>query len=244
MLRKVVLRCLAVWAACAVAAFCCKDLLFSLVFAPAQSDFVLYRGLCRLAQTTGWQALCPPDFTPQFINTELASQFMTHIRVAAWGGLLLACPFLVVQLYGFIAPALYRRERRWTLLLTVAGTLLFALGVLLSYFLIFPFSFRFLSTYQVQPSVVNQIALSSYISAFLMLSLLMGILFEIPVLAWVLGRIGIIDAPLLRRYRRHAFVVVCIAAAVITPTADAFTLLLVALPVYLLYEASILLVPR
>ena len=124
------------------------------------------------------------------------------------------------------------------------GVLLFALGVLLNYFVIFPFSFRFLSTYQVNEAVVNQIALSSYIDTFLMLSLLLGILFEIPILAYFLAKLGIIEASMLRHYRKHAFVVICIIAAIITPTADVFTLLLVTLPIYLLYEVSILIVRK
>ena len=119
------------------------------------------------------------------------------------------------------------------------GVVLFALGVLLNYFVIFPFAFRFLSTYQVQAAVVNQIALKSYMSTLLVLSLLMGILFEIPIMAYFLAKLGLIDAPLLRQYRKHAFVVLCILAAIITPTADVFTLLLVTVPLYLLYEVSI-----
>ena len=119
------------------------------------------------------------------------------------------------------------------------GMILFAMGVLLNYFVIFPFAFRFLSTYQVQEVVVNQIALKSYISTLLVLSLLMGILFEIPIIAYFLAKLGLIDKPLLVQYRKHAIVVLAILSAVITPTADIFTLLLVTVPLYLLYELSI-----
>ena len=148
-------------------------------------------------------------------------------------------PYLIIQLYGFVAPALYEQEKRYSVLLIFFGVLLFVLGVVLNYLIIFPFAFRFLSTYQVQEAVVNQIALKSYISTLLVLSLLMGILFEIPIVAYFLAKLGLIDAPLLRQYRKHAFVVLCIIAAVITPTADVFTLLLVTVPLYLLYEGSI-----
>ena len=117
--------------------------------------------------------------------------------------------------------------------------LLFALGVLLNYMVIFPFAFRFLSSYQVQEVVVNQIALKSYTSTLLVLSLLMGILFEIPIIAYFLAKLGLIDKALLVEYRKHAIVVLAILAAVITPTADIFTLLLVTVPLYLLYELSI-----
>ena len=129
-------------------------------------------------------------------------------------------------------------------MLIFCGVVLFAMGVLLNYSLIFPLAFRFLSTYQVQDIVVNQIALKSYISTFLMLSLMIGILFEIPIVAYFLAKLGFINDEILRTYRKHAFIVICIIAAVITPTADIFTLLLVTCPIMLLYEASILLVGR
>lgn len=242
--RGVLFRILAVWAVCAIVAFCFKDWVFDILFAPSESDFILYRGMCRLSEWLHWSSLCPGDFTAQFINTELASQFMTHLWVAIWFGVIAAFPYLIYQLYGFIAPALYEQEKRYSVMLIGFGVLLFALGVLLNYFVIFPFSFRFLSTYHVKEAVVNQIALKSYIDTFLMLSLLLGILFEIPILAYFLAKLGIIEASMLRQYRKHAFVVICIIAAVITPTADVFTLMLVTLPIYLLYEVSILIVKR
>ena len=124
----------------------------------------------------------------------------------------------------------------------VCAVLLFAAGVALNYFLIFPLSFRFLSEYQVSPTVVNQISLSSYFSLLLVLSILMGLLFEVPVVTWLLSRLGILRPEYLKRYRRHVFVALLIVAAVITPTGDPFTLLLVTLPVYGLYELSILII--
>ena len=243
-LRKVLFRCLVAWFIGAVLAFCFKDLLFRVLFAPSTGDFVSYRGLCRLAQATGWESLCPGAFEARFINTELAAQFMTHIKVALWAGLILTFPFLLAQLYGFVVPALYENEQRYTMPLLLAGSLLFLAGVLLNYFIIFPFSFRFLSNYQVYSEVVNQIALSSYISTFVMLSLLMGLLFEIPIVNYFLAKMGLLTAETLKKYRRHAFVGIAIVAAVITPTGDAVTLMLVTLPIYLLYEASIVIVRK
>ena len=242
--RKVLFRCLAVWLVCALAAFCFKDALFSVLFAPSQSDFVLYRGMCWLAELVNLPSLCPADFSIEFINIELASQFTTHLQVAVIMGVLVAFPYLIIQLYGFVAPALYTQEKKYSILLIFFGVLLFALGVLLNYFVIFPFAFRFLSTYQVQEIVVNQIALKSYISTLLILSLLIGILFEIPIIAYFLAKLGLIDKPLLVQYRKHAIVVLAILAAFITPTADIFTLLLVTVPLYLLYELSIHIVAR
>jgi len=243
-LRKVLFRCLVAWIIGAILAFCFKDLLFRVLFAPSLSDFISYRGLCQLAQRTGWTSLCPGAFEAQFINTELAAQFMTHIKVALWAGLVLSFPYLLLQLYGFVVPALYEREKRYTLPLLLAGSVLFISGVLLNYFVIFPFSFRFLVNYHVYDEVRNQIALSSYISSFVMLSLLMGLLFEIPILNYFLAKMGLLNAEMLKKYRRHAIVGICIVAAVITPTGDAVTLMLVTLPIYLLYEASIHIVNR
>ena len=243
-LRKVLFRCLIAWGIAAVAAFCFKDVLFGLLFAPSKDGFASYRLMAWLCATTGWQSLCPGGFEASFINTELAAQFMTHIKVALWAGLVMASPYLIVQLYGFVAPALYDNEKKQSGPILVWGTLLFVLGVLMNYFVIFPFSFRFLNNYQVYAEVHNQISLDSYISTFLMLSLLMGILFEIPIVNYLLAKAGLLQAATLKKYRRHAIVGIAIVAAVITPTGDAVTLTLVTLPIYLLYEASILIVNR
>lgn len=241
-LRNVIFRCLAVWLVCSVIAFCFKEILFDVVFAPSKSDFVLFNSLCYLAEKTNWTSLCIGDFSVEFINTELASQFTTHLKVSVIMGVLVAFPYLIIQLYGFIAPALYQQEKKYSIMLIFCGTILFALGVFLNYYIIFPFAFHFLSTYQVQEIVVNQISLDSYISTLLVLSLLLGILFEIPILAYFLAKLGLIDKPMLVKYRKHAIVVLCILAAIITPTADIFTLLLVTVPLYLLYELSIIIV--
>lgn len=116
---------------------------------------------------------------------------------------------------------------------------MFIIGVLLGYFLIFPLTLRFLGTYQVSSEVENMISIQSYIGTFMMMNLLMGIVFELPVLCWLLGRLGLLDSTIMRRFRKHAIVAILIIAAIITPTSDIFTLMLVALPIWLLYEISI-----
>ena len=121
---------------------------------------------------------------------------------------------------------------------------MFMVGVLISYFLIFPLTFRFLGTYQVSDQVENMISLQSYISTLLMMRLAMGIVFELPILSGLLAKLGFISADFMRRYRRHAVVIILVVAAIITPTSDVFTLLLVSLPMWLLYEVSILIVKR
>ena len=243
-LRGILMKSLVVWCIATAAAFFFKDQLFAFLFAPSQPDFVLYRALCRLAELTGWPMLCPASVDVSFINTELTAQFMTHLQVSMFAGLAIALPFIVWWLYGFIAPALYAHERRYSVVLAFASLLLFVAGAALSYVLIFPLSFRFLGTYQVTDVVENHISLSSYISLFLVLCVLMGLLFEVPVLTWFLSRLGILRRAHLRHYRRHVFVAILVLAAVITPTGDPLTLLLVTAPVYLLYELSILIVSR
>lgn len=233
-LRSVLIRCVVAWAVCAVAAFCFRDTLFAVLFAPSHPDFITYRLLRALPCVEGGE-----EVSVSFINTQLAAQFTVHMQMAALVGLLVAFPFLIGQLYAFTAPALYRNEKRAAKRIITFGSLMFFCGIALNYFIIFPFAFRFLATYQVQPEVVNQIALDSYISTLVMLSLMMGILFEMPLVAWALAKAGLLEADWLRRYRRHALVALMILAAVITPTGDAFTLLLVTLPLYILYEISI-----
>ncbi len=245
-LRSVLIRCVVAWAVCAVAAFCFRDALFAFLFAPAHPDFITYRVLENLS-TFNSQLLSTFNSqlsTISFINTRLAAQFTTHMQVAALAGLVIAFPFLIQQVYSFLSPALYPNEKRAAGRVISFGTILFLCGVALNYLIIFPFAFRFLATYQVQPEVVNQIALDSYVSTLLILSLVMGLLFEMPMVAWALGKAGILEAAWLKQYRRHALVALMILAAVITPTGDAFTLMLVTIPLYFLYELSILVMPK
>ena len=236
-LRSVLIRCVVAWAVCAVGLFCFRDALFAFVFAPSRPEFITYRILRSLPWSESWG-----EASVSFINTQLAAQFTTHMQVAALAGVVLAFPYIIWQLYGFLAPALYPNEKRAAGRIIGFGTLLFLCGVALNYLVIFPFAFRFLASYQVQSDVVNQIALDSYVSTLLILSLLMGLLFEMPLVAWALGKARLIESAWLKRYRRHALVALMILAAVITPTGDAFTLMLVTLPLYMLYELSILMV--
>jgi len=229
-MRGGLIRSAAVWIVFAIVAFVLKDWLFEVVFAPSRADFVLYR------------VLGVDNFEVKFINTELTAQFMVHLEVAMMAGLVVATPYIVIEAYKFISPALYENERRVGAGLTAGGTVLFVMGVLLNYFVIFPFAFRFLSLYQVEEMVVNQISLRSYVSTLMIMSVVMGVMFELPIVAWILGKVGLINADGMRKYRRHAVVALLIVAAVITPTGDAVTLMLVAVPLYLLYELSILLV--
>ena len=243
-LRKILFRIIIVVIAVTVVAFVCKEALFDIVLAPSKSDFIIYRLFCRLADVLSLPAICPEAFHVELINTQLASQFLIHMSVAFYAGVLLTFPYIVYQLFRFVSPALYANEQKYSGRVIVFSVVLFLCGVLLNYFLIFPLSFRFLATYQVDESVTNMISLSSYINTLLLLSLMLGIVAELPVVSWLLAKLGILTDAFMRKYRKHAIVVILIIAAVITPTADAFTLMLVFVPIYILYELSILVVKR
>ena len=245
-LRGVLIRCVIAWGVTTIGTFLLRDPLFSLLLAPSQPDFFTWRLLAKCGFTipTIPTPLPPYSSTPlPLISTELTGQFLTHVSVSLWTGFVIALPFIIWQLYQFIQPAIGEvgHKKVW---ICVTAVLLFFMGVVLNYAIIFPFAYKFLIGYQVHQTVVNTITLSSYIGTFLTLSLIMGVLFELPLLAWILASLGILEASLLRQYRKHAVVLIVILAAVITPTGDAFTLLLVSVPIYLLYELSIGIVER
>ena len=229
-LRGSLIRMIAAAAVAAVAAFCLKEPLFGLVLAPADGSFFIYR------------LLGAEPFSLHLINTGLTEQFMIHMKVALMAGVLMASPYLLYVLFRFVSPALYDNERRVSVRLVGAAYVMFLVGVAVNYLLVFPLTVRFLGTYQVSPGVDNMLTVGSYVDTLLMMSLVFGIVFEIPVVSWLLARFGMLRARWMRRFRRHAVVAILIVAAVITPTADVFTLVLVALPIWLLYEFSILLV--
>ena len=227
-LRSVIIRALIAVVLLAAAAFSLKEPLFALLLAPTHSDFCTYR---MIGADT--------DFSLHLINTGLTEQFMTHMRTALYAGLLAASPYVLCVLFRFVSPGLYERERRIGVRLVGSAYLMFVIGTVVNYFIVFPLAVRFLGTYQVSPEVGNMLTLHSYIDTLLGLGLVMGLVFELPVVCWLLARAGILTGDMMASYRRHAFVGILIAAAVITPTGDPFSLFAVTLPVYLLYEISI-----
>lgn len=240
-LRRVLLRCLIVVALFAILAFVFKDEVFWLVFLPKSPDFLSFSILFGSDATSASIFGDTPDV--QLINTELTHQFVVHMMTSFYTGLIVAAPYIIFELYRFISPALYENERRYATPLVISSYAMFMAGVLFSYFILFPITFRFLAGYQVDASVQNLISLESYIDTLAFLCLAMGIVFEIPILSWLLGRLGILHRQQMQQYRRHALVAILVIAAIITPTSDAVTLTVVSLPMYLLYELSILLVP-
>lgn len=229
-LRSVIIRILVISVLAALVAFCLKDELFAIVLAPRSSDFITYR------------LLGVESFSIHLMNIGLTEQFLIHMKTAFYAGIVVASPYIIYQLFRFVSPALYDNERKYATLLCTSGYLMFMLGTVLNYLLLFPLTVRFLGTYQVSPDVANMLTLQSYMDTLLMMSLVMGIVFELPVVSWLLGKMGLINAAMMQSMRKHAVVTILIVSAIITPTTDAFTLFVVALPIWLLYELSILIV--
>ena len=241
-LRRMLFRILIVVLVLAIIIFCFKKETFSMLLAPHRCDFCTFRWIEDVIHYFGFDFHFTEYHIP-LINTELSAQFMTHITVSCILAVLFASPYIVFELFRFISPALYESERRYSY--AVAGVIytLFILGLLMSYFVLFPISFQFLANYQVDDEIVNTITLDSYISTFTTLTFLMGIVFQLPVFAFVLGKMGLIDSYVLRQYRQYAFIIIMIIAAIITPP-DIFTLILVTIPIYALYEVSIVVLKR
>ena len=182
------------------------------------------------------------DFSVDIISISVTSQFTTHISTSFWLAAVTVFPYIIYEIWKFISPALYPREKKSVRPAFILSTAMFYLGCAVGYCIVFPFTFRFLAEYQVGSGIVNQISLDSYMSNFLLMIFVMGLVFELPVLAKALSALGLVDRQFLKKYRRHAVVVLLILAAVITPTGDPFTLLVVSVPLYLLYEMAILMV--
>ena len=241
-LRRMLFRIIAVVMVLAIAIFCFKNKTFELLLAPSQWDFVTYRYIEKFLHRLGSNFVFN-QFHINLIATELSSQFMTHVTTALYIGLLGASPYILVELFRFITPALYDNEKKYSVQVAATMYLLFIIGVLMSYFILFPISFRFLGTYSVSGMVESNITLKSYISTFTTLTLVMGLVFQLPVIAFFLGKLEIVSASMLKQYRKYAFLVIMVVAAIITPP-DLMTLVLVTIPLYLLYEVSIIVLKR
>lgn len=246
-LRRLLLSAGAVLAVATVALFCVMPSLFdSVILAPTRPDFFLYKLLGKVAAVSpmmpDWSA--EADFHVNLINIKLASQFFIHMSSSFWLALVLSFPIILWLIWKFVTPALYANERKGVGLAFFFGCLMFYLGVAVGYALVFPLTLRFLAGYQVSAAVPNQISLDSYMDNFLVLILVMGLIFEMPLVAWLLGKMGVITRNLFSTYRRHAIAGLLVLAAVVTPTGDPFTLMVVFLPLYALWEASALTVPK
>lgn len=241
-LRRMLFRIIIVVFIIAGFVFYFKDKTFEFLFAPSNWDFVTYRYIERFMHLFG-SSFSFNEFHVNLIATELSSQFMTHITTALYLGLLGASPYVLIELFRFITPALYENEKKYSVRVAITIYLLFVVGVLMSYFILFPISFRFLGTYSVSSLVESNITLKSYISTFTTLTLVMGLVFQLPVIAFFLGKVGVVTSKMLKHYRKYALIVIMLVAAIITPP-DIMTLILVTIPLYLLYEVSRVLIKR
>ena len=216
-----------------------NDIFDQIILAPCRGNFILY----RLFNLITSQSSLLPDFSTEgfhveLINIQLASQFFIHMTTSFWLGIVFSFPIIIYMLWGFIKPALYHGEQRGIKKVFFFGNIMFYIGIAVGYFVVFPVTLRFLAEYQVSQLVPNQISLDSYMDNFLVMIFIMGLIFELPLLAWALSSIGMLNRSFFRKYRRHAIVVLLIFAAVITPTGDPFTLMVVFLPLFILFEIS------
>ncbi len=239
-LRWTIFRSVIALLAFAIIAFVAMPYLYdSVIMAPTRPDFFLYNYLCKLSSGLSFfPNFCDESFQLTVININLTSQFFRHMSTALWLAFICSFPYIIFEIWRFVSPALYQNERKnlkWAFLLT---TLLFFLGCVVGYSAVFPMTLRFLGGYQLSESIINQISLDSYMDNFVLLIFMMGIVFELPVLSWLLSKLGLIDRSFFRKYRRHAIVVLLILAAVITPSGDPFTLSVVFIPLYFLFELS------
>ena len=213
---------------CSVLGLIFKDFLFDgIVLAPTRPDFCVYRLL-------GW------SFSMQLINVEVSAQFFVHLKAAFAVGVIVAFPYVVWELWQFLEPALYKQEKKPVGMAFALSTGLFYLGVVVGYFIVLPVCLQFFMNYTVSDTVANTITIGSYMSMFFSMVLLIGIAFEFPTVVLVLNRLGVLSRKMLRKGRRYAVIVVLVLSALITP-ADPFSMFVLALPLYFLYELSILL---
>lgn len=222
-----------------IIAFIFRSIIFDhIIIAPKNPDFFTNQKLCELGQLVNSEKLCINSEPFQLININLSGQFTIHIMVSIFAGIILAFPYVMLQFWNFIKPALYSKEQKHAKGAVFATSGLFITGVLFGYFLIAPLSVHFLGSYVVSEQVVNQINLKSYISIVTSVCLASGIIFELPVLVYFLSKIGVVTPAFLKKYRKHSFVLILIVSAIITPP-DIFSQILVSIPLIILYEIGI-----
>lgn len=245
-LRGVFMRIAAIFVVAAVASFCVMPRVFdTVILAPCHDSFPLYRLLDAIAAGNPlFPAGLAEPFDLQLASLQLTSQFVTHMTASCWLAAIVTFPMAIYLLWGFVSPALYDHERRGIRRAFVFGNLMFYLGVATAYWLVFPLAVRFLATYQLSPGITAIVSLDSYMETLFTLVLLMGIVFELPLVAWLLGKMGLLTRRFFSRFRRHAVVALLIVAGLVTPTGDPFTMLAVFIPIYALWELSARLVPR
>lgn len=224
-----------------IAAFAFIEWIFdNIIFAPAQVDFIFFKWMCKLGHATGAvESLCITELPFKVQSRNMTGQFMMSITASFVIGLIVAFPYVIGELWAFIRPGLQLKEKKFSRGAVIAVSGLFLTGIAFGYFILSPMTIWFLSTYQVSKMIVNEFDITSYVSTVSSLVLGCGLLFQFPVVVYFLTKIGMITPQLMRQYRRHAVVVIIVLGAVVTPSADPFSLAIISIPLYFLYEISI-----
>jgi sec-independent protein translocase protein TatC len=222
-------------------AFYFYDFIFdTVIMGPSKPSFWTYRMLCKLGDYLHRDGFCINKINISLLNTEMAGQFTLQINSALLIGITLGFPYLLWELWRFIRPALHEKERKAASGFVIYATFLFLIGVMFGYYVITPESINFLAGYTVSASIENKFSIDSYLSSVATLTLATGIVFELPILVYVLSSLGILTVKFMRDTRRYAVVVILIIAAVVTPTPDMMTMTVVSIPLFILYEVGIL----
>lgn len=228
-----------------VVAFVTTDYWFgTIILGPSKADFWTYQTMCWLERRFSISGLCIDKLDFVLQSRSMSGQFVMHITSSLVAGLVVAFPYVFWELWRFIKPGLYNTEKNMAGGMVGYVSILFSIGVSFGYFIVAPLSINFLANYKLDPSITNQFDITSYVSTLIMLVLGCGLIFQLPLVMLMLAKAGIISAQFLKTYRKHAFIVILITAAFITPSPDILSQLLLALPMYLLYELSILLTIR
>ncbi len=223
-----------------VVAFLMKDFIFdTVIFGPKKPDFPTYGVFCKLSKMLGFsEAFCSNEPLFRIQSRVMAGQFSAHIWTSIWAGFIVAFPYVLYEMWRFISPGLYEKERKSSRGFIFVASLLFFTGVLFGYYVVAPLSINFLGGYTVSPEVFNDIDLSSYISTVRAAVIACGLIFELPIIIYFLTKVGLVTPEILKKYRKIALVIVLIISAIITPP-DVASQIIVAIPVLILYQISI-----
>ncbi|ETZ24286.1 twin-arginine translocase subunit TatC [Pedobacter sp. V48] len=241
-LRKHLLRALAIVLVLTIGAFYYTDFIFNtIIMGPKNPSFWTYRMMCKLVERfpSIGPEFCITKIDAKIINTEMAGQFTLQLNSCVMVGIILGIPYLLFELWLFIKPALHENERKSASGFVAFASFLFFLGILFGYYIICPLSINFLTNFTVSPEIQNTFTIDSYLSSVMTLTLGSGVIFQLPVIIYILSKLGVMTPAFMRASRRYSTVLILIIAAVVTPTADPYTMLIVALPLFLLYELSI-----
>jgi len=238
-LRGHIFRSLIAIVVLAIVAFINREFIFDqVILAPSKPGFLTNIALCWIAEKISLSALCIDDLNLEIINIKMSGQFLTHMYISIVAGFIFSFPYILWEIWRFVRPAMYDKEKKYSKGGVFISTMLFLMGILFSYYLIVPLTLNFLGTYQVSETVSNQISLSSYISTVVSVTFAVGIVFELPILVYFLTKIGVLTPTFMKKNRKYMFVILLILSAIITPP-DMFSQVLVVLPLIALYEFSI-----